>query len=97
MSLYKDIKARLHRSKHGWAPRDTWNFEGYLSKVIVEGITFMEKEEYNHLEPEVTRAIIDGFRAYLEMEYEFDQRTENVEKFRYGMEVFADNFTRLWT
>lgn len=29
-----DIKTYWHRARHGWAPKDTWNLDGYLSHVL---------------------------------------------------------------
>ena len=50
VNLPGDIKYRwkmeTQRAKRGWADSDAWGFDWYLSKVIVEGMTYLKKNKH---------------------------------------------------
>jgi len=38
LRCYDRIEARWQRSRRGWADEDLWDFDGYLSRVIVDAV-----------------------------------------------------------
>lgn len=41
-------KSFFQRGWHGWSPMDTWDFFGYLSTVIKEGLIHLKKYQHGH-------------------------------------------------
>lgn len=37
-AIWRSLKWRIHRMKHGWADIDTWNFDEHITRVISEGV-----------------------------------------------------------
>lgn len=44
VDIISNIGSFIHRGRYGWAPSDVWNFDMYLSKVIVDGINHLNDE-----------------------------------------------------
>ncbi len=47
--IRRNIRDFIQRGRRGWADSDTWSFEHYLSKIIVEGVKYLK--EINHTLP----------------------------------------------
>jgi len=44
----KEVNYFLQRADKGWAKRDTWNFDNYLSKVIKDGLRYLKKTMHGY-------------------------------------------------
>lgn len=44
----EEFVALLHRSRHGWAPRDTWSLDNYLASIISESVAELAKNKIGH-------------------------------------------------
>lgn len=71
-----DIYTYWHRARYGWAPRDTWNLDDYLSRVMGHSLKHLAQTSPGapHLYPyKSTDALpvhVDGHREH---ETDFDQ------------------------
>lgn len=36
----------IHRGRHGWAPRDCWELDGYLARVMGESLHHLAETEH---------------------------------------------------
>ena len=104
-----NIKSSIQRGKRGWADSDTWDFDGYLTKIIIEGITYLKKEPIGYPNgvknkqewKKTLKEIIDGFKAYqdacdytkINTKSKFNKR---MKKFNKGMKLFVKYYSNLW-
>jgi len=44
--IRRNVRDFFQRGRRGWANSDTWSFELYLSKIIVEGVRYLKKINY---------------------------------------------------
>lgn len=98
----RKIKTFFQRGRKGWAEEDTWNFDGYLSSVIMNGLKHL-KSYYSGEQPTQKEfdIMIKGFEANLKMinadvEYGTEEFEECKREFEEGMKVFVKNFNNLW-
>ncbi len=48
MRWLRDLKAFWQRGRHGWAPRDTWNLDSYLARVIGETLPYLAAHSHGY-------------------------------------------------
>ena len=41
VSVYRDLYTVYHRARYGWAPRDVWNLDIYLDRVLSDTLTHL--------------------------------------------------------
>lgn len=55
--LWYDVKTYWHRARYGWAPRDTWNLDHYLARVMAGSLRHLAETThgapggYPHVNP----------------------------------------------
>jgi hypothetical protein len=93
----------VQRARRGWAIEDTFSFDEYLARVIVEGLTELRNRDLAHpggLTMEEWRAVLDeiiiGFKTFLDEEKRFSNDPAVREKMDRGWELFREWFPALW-
>ena len=90
---FRKIGRVIHRAKYGWNDEDVWDFDNYLAKIIIGGLTRLKKDchscpnEFFHENEEdeckkwkdVLDLIILGFEAHLKI-----TNMEYFKKYAYG-------------
>jgi len=95
------IKSFFQRGYRGWADEDTWDFDYYLAKVIINGLKHLKKYS-NGIEPtpEILDKIIEGFDCAIllvdepgldHQEKIFAEQIKNE-----GFDLFKKYFNYIW-
>ena len=101
----------FQRGKKGWSYPDTWDFDDYLTDVIIGGLTHLRK--YTHGHPvikgvnnnkqwkSILQKIINGFKAYKKMCNWCIRHKEKTykklnKKFKEGMKLFIKYYGTFW-
>jgi len=110
-SIPLKIKSFIQRGKRGWADEDTWDFDDYLTDIIIGGMSHLKK--YIHGYPytkkvrslrewkRILQKIIKGFKAYKKAcDYTKTNTKEKfdkqMKKFNEGMKLFVKYYGAFW-
>jgi len=78
MNIFKEIKYFYQRGKRGYSDRDAWDFDDYLSSIIIKGVRDLKENVYGcpgdlydkdrkndeyHKWKEILEEIASGFEA----------------------------------
>jgi len=99
----------FQRGKRGWANSDTWDFDDYLTDVIIAGMTHLRKYVHGHPNnvnnlrtwKRILKTIIDGFKAYKKACNYTKTKTKRaynkeMKKFNEGMKLFHRYYGAFW-
>jgi len=98
-----DIKAGCQRVKYGIAQRDVWEFDYYLTKIIVRGLKQLKKDSHGYPSEEtmtmekwreILQKIIDCFELKMMSEYTHTKEEKRV--IDDGMRLFVKYYDNLW-
>lgn len=97
-----EVRCKVQRARSGWSVGDAFSFDDYLARVIAEGVEHLRERAHGHpceltMEEwdEILRKIAEGFRFYVEKNYEVfgvDKDPRYVE----AMALFAQWMPGLW-
>lgn len=97
---YRQIKWFIQRGKRGYADGDVWNFDSYLSSVIIGGLKDLRKNTHGYPSglteaewDETLARIIEGFSQTAD---DIEDRPEAKRKFNNGFVEFRYWFHGLW-
>lgn len=95
-SIPLEIKSFIQRGIRGYSDRDTWNFNDYLTDVIIGGLIRLKKDKICYCK-DLTK-IIEGFKAYKKLSDYRNKRNYklNLEKFQKGLKLLCKNYMNLW-
>ena len=101
---WEDFIAFFQRGKRGYADKDVWNFDYYLSKVILGGLKLLKETHSGYptkLTDEKWNAILDemieGFENRINVESYEEYLIKNGEnKLNKSLQLFAKHFGSLW-
>lgn len=101
----------FQRGKRGWADSDTWDFNDYLTEVIIAGMSHLKKHVHgypaikgmnsNRQWKNTLQKIINGFKAYKKTcDYRIMKNkkryNKEIKQFESGMKLFTKYFGALW-
>lgn len=102
----KEIKYFIQRGRRGWADKDVWDVDYYLSKIIPPMITYLREVTHGHPADlsekewdEILEKIEQGFIASQRMqssEYSIEEYEADEKIFNEGMELLAKWYFGLW-
>ena len=108
LNFFENIRWFIERGRHGFASCDVWNFDSYLTKIIIGGLRELKKYGQT-FPPSITdekwNGILDqmiaGFTAYRILENNCLNLSDSEKKllqgkFKTGMELLGQWYSHLW-